>query len=179
MNDSKIPVRYSKALFLSAKEAGIEERVLKDLEFLRSTCDEKGFSEFLESPVIKTSEKKKVVTAVFNKYLHSLSMNFFNLILTNKREVYLKAIIRDFISLYREDHGIRKASLKTAFQVTPIMKQKFTSLLEKAYQSKIEMEEVIDPGMIGGFILKVDDEQFDASVKSSLARMKKKLLGTT
>ena len=178
MNDSKIPVRYSKALFQSAKEEKIEAKVLTDMEFLKSSLSEPGFRQFLESPIIKTSQKKKLAGEVFGKYLHPLSMNFFYLILTNKRELYLDSIIRDYVDIYRDEHGIKNAVLKTPFKVSDAMKKQFISLLENTLQSKIEMEEIIDPDMIGGFILKVEDEQFDASVKTSLARIKKKLIET-
>ncbi|MBE0654541.1 MAG: ATP synthase F1 subunit delta [Bacteroidales bacterium] len=178
MNDSKISVRYSKAFLLSARETGFLERAFKDMELIQSTLSDKRFKEFLESPVIKTSEKKKLVREAFSQHLHPTSLNFFELILTNRREIYIEAIIRNFIALYRKVHGIKSASLKTAVRVTPEMKLKFLTLLEETFRTSIEMEEIIDPEMIGGFILKVEDEQFDASIKTSLSRIKKKLTET-
>ncbi len=178
MNDSKISVRYAKALFLSGKEENLLEVVLKDMKLIQSTSGVKGFKEYIESPVIKTSTKKALIKKVFSENISELSMRFYNLVLTNRRETYLEGIIRNFIALYREDKGIKSANLKVPFHISENNRKKFISLLEDTYRSKIEMVEQVDAELIGGFILKVEDEQYDASVKSGLAKIKKKLLET-
>lgn len=179
MNDSKISVRYAKAYFLTAKEDKVLKEVVEDVKLLMASLKVSGFSEFLESPIIKTSEKRKVVKSVFEKSFNKISNVFLNLIITNKRENYLKNILRNFIDLYKEEQGIRQATLTVSAEVSDKYKKKFIALLEEAFQVKIEMQEVIDPDLIGGFILKVEDQQFDASVKSQLNRIRKRLLETS
>ena len=178
MNESKISVRYAKALFSSALEDQILEEVMEDIKLVQSSLEIKGFKEYLESPVIKTSSKSELVRKVFKERISGLSMNFFELLLSKNREDYLGSIIRNFISLYREEKGIKSASLKIPFQVSDKNRKKFISLLENTYKSKIEMEEKLDTELIGGFILTVEDEQFDASIKTGLAKIKKHLLRT-
>ena len=179
MNDSKISVRYAKALFLSALEGKNLDTVIKDIELLNTSFQVDGFNEMLESPVIKTSEKKKLVDAVYSKSISELSLNFLHLIITNKRESYLEGILRNFTGLYRDHKGIKNAELTIPLEVSDDYKKKFLNLLEQVFDAKIELNSIINPDIIGGFILKVDDEQFDASVSSSLAKMKKNLLETT
>jgi len=178
MNESKISVRYAKALFSSALEDQILEEVMEDIKLVQSSLEIKGFKEYLESPVIKTSSKSELVRKVFKERISGLSMNFFELLLSKNREDYLGSIIRNFISLYREEKGIKSASLTLAFNVSEDNRKKFIKLLEDTFKSKIEMQESVDPELIGGFILKVEDEQFDASVKTHLAKIRKKLLET-
>ena len=178
MNESQISVRYAKALFLSAKEEKVLEDVLKDMKLILSSSKLEGFEEYMESPVAKTSAKKELIKNVYGDHISELSLKFYDLILSNKRENYLSDIIRNFISLYREEKGIKSASLKIPFQVSDKNRKKFISLLENTYKSKIEMEEKLDTELIGGFILTVEDEQFDASIKTGLAKIKKHLLRT-
>jgi F-type H+-transporting ATPase subunit delta len=178
MNESKISVRYAKALYLSASEEKVQNEVLEDLKLIEVSLEIGGFKEFLESPVIKASDKKKVVTITFDSRIQKLSLNFFYLILSNNREKYLKAIIRNYIDLYKEDRGIKQAKLTLPFPVSGDYHKKFTSILEKSFMKTIELEEVIDPEIIGGFILRVEDQQFDASVKTQLKGIKKELLET-
>jgi F-type H+-transporting ATPase subunit delta len=178
MNESKISVRYAKALFLSAQENNQLDEVLKDMKLIDSTAGVNGFENYLVSPVIKTSAKKALIETVFKASVSELSMNFFYLILTNKRENYLRDIIRNFIDLYRENKGIKSANLRVPFKINEENKEKFHTLLENAFKSRVEMEEQLDPELIGGFILTVEDQQFDASVKTQLSKIKKKLLET-
>jgi F-type H+-transporting ATPase subunit delta len=178
MNDSKISVRYAKAYFEAAVEDKIIEKVIKDIKLFQASLGLKGFTEFLESPVIKVSEKRKVVAAVFEKNVERLSFDFLNLIITNKRENYLPHIIRNFIDLYKKNQGIKHATLSIPFDIPDDYHKKFIALLEEAFKVKIELEEVIDPDLIGGFILKVEDQQFDASVRTELNKIKKRLLET-
>jgi F-type H+-transporting ATPase subunit delta len=178
MNNSKISVRYAKALFLSAKEAKLLERVVEDVKLLSISYQVKGFKDFLESPIIKTSEKKKVVNEVFAKSITSLSNDFINLVISNKRENYLEAINRNFIALYRKEKGIKGANLRVPDKASNDHINRFIAILEEFFHAKIELEEVVDESLIGGFIIQVDDKQLDASVKTSLGKIKKKLLET-
>lgn len=178
MNQSKISVRYAKALFLSAKEENLLDTVHENLRLIVTSFSLKGFKEFIESPVVKISDKKKVFWEVYGEMIHELTHDFIQLVLTNKREKNLEGMIRYFISLYLEQQGIMRADLKVPFSVSEEYKKKFIDLLENTFQAKIEMQETVDTELIGGFILKVDDQQYDASVKTSLSKIKKRLLKT-
>ncbi len=109
----------------------------------------------------------------------ALTYDFLNLILQNKREAFLEAIIRNFSATYRNQKGIKKAEIIVASRISKSIRDEFVGILEKTFHSGIELEEILMPSIIGGFILKVEDEQYDASVTSSLAKMRKKLLQTS
>ncbi len=179
MNDSKISVRYAKALFHAADEEKKLERVVKDVKAFENALQMPRFREVLQSPVVKTSAKKQLIKDGFKKDVDELFFNFVLLVLTNKRESYLVPILRNLKALYKEKLGIKTAELTVSAEINDTLRKKFSDLMSKTFNSKIEFEEKIDPDIIGGFILKVEDEQFDASVKSELARVKKKLLQTT
>ena len=179
MNDSKISVRYAKALFQAAKEDSSIDKVMLDALTFENALELPRFREVLESPVVKTSVKKKLVKEGFENKLGDLFLNFILLVLSNKRESYLPAILRNVNALYKEHKGIKAAVLTVSSEIDAVLRKKFSELLTNTFNSKIELKEIIDPGIIGGFILKVEDEQYDASVKSELARIKKNLLQTT
>jgi F-type H+-transporting ATPase subunit delta len=179
MNQSKISVRYAKALFMAALEAKNLKKVMEDVDFFMKVHKEGRFREMLESPVVKPSDKKKVVNELFSKRISRLSLDFFNLLLANKREVYIPDIARNFKALYKRNMGIRNAELTVSKKVDKEFIVKFKEILKKTYNSEIELEEKVKPEIIGGFILKVEDEQYDASVSSGLAKIRKKLLETT
>jgi len=179
MNESKISVRYAKALFQAAEEGKVLPRVMKDMDLLMETYNLKDFRDVIDSPVVRTSDKKKVTQTLFSGKLSELSMNFIDLMLSNKRESYLPHIARNFKSLFKENQGILSAEIVVSESIDKSQLDKFKSLLKKAFKSEIELEETVKPGILGGFILRVEDEQFDASVSSGLSKIKKQLLQST
>lgn len=176
MNESKISVRYAKALFQAALEEKIADSIMTDLKKVGAVASSPEFREMLSSPVVKTSGKKKVFNELFSAEIKPLSMKFLNMVLDNKRETSLEGIIRYFTRLYKEQKGILSAGLITPMPLSAEFRNKLRELLKKLYQSDIELEERIKPELIGGFILKVEDEQFDASVSTALTRIEKDLL---
>ncbi len=179
MNDSKISVRYAKALFQTASEQNHADEVMKDMQLLQAGFETPRFKEILESPVIKISRKKKLIEEVFKPEVTRLTFDFLNLLLENKRESFLGAIIRNYLKAFRDQRGIKKADIIVASEISESTRKKFLDILEETFHSGIELEEIIRPSIIGGFILKVEDEQYDASIVSSLAKVKKRLLQTS
>jgi F-type H+-transporting ATPase subunit delta len=178
MNESKISVRYAKALFQAAVEKNVAEKVMADLKFVKATIEVSDFREMLDSPVAKTSGKKRVFDELFAG-VNPLTLGFLHLVLDNKREGHFGGMIRNYTRLFKEQQGIRSAEIVVPSKLNKEYREKLQSLLEKVFDSKIEMEEKVRPELIGGFILKVEDEQYDASVSSHLARIEKNLLKHT
>ena len=179
MNESKISVRYARALFNAAAEAKILQEVMQDMKILLKAYAIDDFKNVLDSPVVKTSDKKKVADSLFKGKINDLSMRFIDLMFTNKREAYLPHIARNFEILYKKEKGILSAELVLPGKIDGIETEKFIQLLKKTYNREIQLEEVIKPEILGGFILRVEDEQFDASVSSELSDIKKELLEST
>ena len=179
MNESQISVRYAKALFQSAAEQKQLDAVYKDMELVSETCKLDDFQEMLMMPSLKVSQKQALASAVFKKHLSGLSLSMIQLVIENKREAHLAGIARNFNGLYRKDKGIRSASLVTATAIDEASLKALRALIKKAYKSEVELSTEVDEEVIGGFVLTVEDLQYDASVASSLKRIKKQLLQTS
>ncbi len=175
MNDSKISVRYTKALFSCANEAGIADNVMRDLTCIAEIVRTDDFKYLMQNPVIKTSEKKNIINKLFTAKIEELSLKFIILVIQNKRESYLERIIRNYHGLYRAHKGIISAELIVPVKVDKEIINRFHNILRDFFKAEIEFSEKVKPGILGGFILKIDDEQYDASVSSSIAKMKETL----
>jgi len=68
------------------------------------------------------------------------------------------------------------AKLTTAGEIGKEGKANLSDMLKKAFDSKIELEEVLDKDIIGGFVLRVDDQELDASVSAQLNQIKRTLI---
>lgn len=177
MNDSKISVRYAKALFDLANERGVLERVKEDMlmisDLLKSVPQ---FKEMLNSPIVKSSEKRLVMKAVFGDRFHSLTLSFLDLLVTNKREAYLQTIVLNFISSCRKLSGIKLAELTSAHPLDQASISNFNEVIRKYFNTEAEVTCKVNERLIGGFILRVDDFQIDASVNTRFKKLKRELL---
>jgi F-type H+-transporting ATPase subunit delta len=177
MNQSKISVRYAKALFQLALEKNKLDAVYADVAMINQALKDIGqFSLYLKSPVVKPSQKLALVQKAFTGNITDISLSFLGLLIQNKRESHLEDIIRRFFDVFREYKGIKAATVTTAVPLSGEVKEKFHSLLSSIYKTGIELEAAQDSSIIGGFVLKVGDQQFDASIATGLKRMKTSLL---
>lgn len=177
MNESKISVRYAKALFQLGKEKNMLDALVADMKLVGELCNTvKDFWLMIESPVIKTSQKRQTVKSILTTKLDALTLNFVDMVFQNRREIFLKDMVRNFLDLCRKDQGIVSAKLTTAGFVDEAGKAKLSEMLKKAFDAKIELEEVQDKDIIGGFILRVDDQELDTSVANQLNQIKRALV---
>jgi len=176
MNDSQISVRYAKALFESAKEKGVLKDVRDSMEKIFNVCALPEFQYMLVNPVMKESQKYEVFEKLFKKKTHPLSLSLVNLVIHNGREQYIPSIARFFIDLYKKNEGIKTASITSATALPDDLRDNVKSIVEKALNSSVELTTETNEALIGGFIITVDQQQYDASVANSLKEIKKQLL---
>jgi F-type H+-transporting ATPase subunit delta len=175
MNDSKISVRYSRALFHSALEKKILDEVNQDMILIGEICKTPEMKEFLNSPIIVPSKKTGIFHNILKGHVEEITLSLIGLVVKNGRESFLPAIARVFIHETLRHKGITKSVLTTAVSVDAKVKKEITGMISKVFNTKAELEEVIDPDIIGGFILRVDDNYIDASVRNKLNKVKKEL----
>lgn len=177
MNISKISVRYSKALFLSSKENDALEKVNEDIKLLHNVCNDiKEFNNLLENPIVPLSKKRKIIESIFSGKVHEITLSFIFLILKNNREAFLKDISRVYLDLYRKKMGVLSTSFTTAIKIDTALRNKIIKMIKDTYKTEIEMTEKVDENILGGFKLQIEDKLLDASVASSLNKLKTELL---
>ncbi len=179
MNISAIRVRYAKAFFSLAKEENMMELLKADIEKVFNVCNySSDFILLLESPVVSVSKKAELISKIFKGEINILTLNFLLLIAKNKRESYIPGICRNFLELTRKDQNIKSAVLVTASEINTRTIKKIKILMEKELNSKVELSSQVEPEIIGGMILRIDDKQFDSSVTTQLRKIKQQLLET-
>jgi F-type H+-transporting ATPase subunit delta len=179
MNESQISVRYAKALFQSASEKKILDEVFRDMELLTETCRIDEFQYLLVQPSLQASKKCNMVESLLEKHLTGISLSMVELVIRNKRETYLPGIARNYKDLYRKAKGIRSATLVTAYPVEEAEIEKLRKLIRQTFKEEVELTKRLDEEIIGGFVLTIEDMQYDASVARNLRKMKNQLLQTS
>lgn len=177
MNQSKISVRYARALFQLAIEKNNLEDIRKDvLLIVQSLKDYEQFKMYLKSPVVKPSQKYQLMKDIFASSITETTLNFLGLLVQNKREIHLEDISRQFLEEYSKYKGIKSAMVTTAVSLDESTLQKLHQLLSSTFKTEINLVTQQNPAILGGFILRVGDQQYDASVSNGLKRVKNALL---
>lgn len=179
MNQSKIAVRYAKAFFQLAEEKKMQTSLKTDIQFVQELAQVTDFQRLMESPTVKKTQKKKVVKQLTEKKINPLTLSFLNMIIENKREVYLPAICRNFIAQYRNTQGIKEASITTATKLDKELSQKIKEIVTQLFKTEIELSVKEDKKLIGGFVLRVGDQQIDAGIATKLKQIERSFLNTT
>jgi F-type H+-transporting ATPase subunit delta len=178
MNDSKISVRYARALFQSALEKNNLDKVNQDMVFISEICKAPETKEFLHSPIIVPSKKQAIFHKMLGDNVEPITLSLIDLVVKNGRESFLPAIARVFIHEMKKHRGITDSLLTTAVKVDENVRKQISDLIAEAFKTRVDLKEIIKPDIIGGFILQIDDSYIDASIKNKLRKIKKELIGS-
>ena len=177
MNYSAIATRYSKALFTLAKEKDILSSIQKDMALIISICDEEiYFVQFLENPVLPYSKKIDIFNKIFKDKTDVVTLNFLKLIAKNRREQFLRHMAVNFLNLYKEFQGIKTIHFSSVEKISEMVKKEIKELVKSSFKAETEFVEKINEDLIGGFVFRIDDEQYDASVTNQLERIKREII---
>ena len=178
MNYSKISVRYTRAIFQSALEKKILDKVYHDMIFISEICKTEETKEFLQNPIINPSKKEEIFHKMLGGNVEDITLYLLDLIVKNGRETFIPAIARNFIHETKKFKGITETILTTAIAVDEKVTKQITGLISDVFRTKVELKENIDPEIVGGFILQIDDNYIDASIRNKLRKIKKELIGS-
>jgi F-type H+-transporting ATPase subunit delta len=175
MNESKISVRYARAIFEIAIEKNLLEEISADMVFISEICKIDEVKEVIDSPIIVPSKKTTILHGLLEKNINSISLSLVDLLIKNGREEFLPAVARVFRDNALKHLGITESFLTTAVPVNDKIRKQMSELISSVFKTKVELKENIDKEIIGGFILRVNDNFIDASVRNKLRKIRKEL----
>ncbi|CAN5605676.1 ATP synthase F1 subunit delta [soil metagenome] len=173
MVESKVARRYARSLLVLAQERNLTEKVFADMQLVAKTCEHSAdLVALLRNPIINTDKKESILKAVFGPHIDPLTFAFMELMARKGRESYLYGIAMEFISTYKASIGIQTAYVTSAIALDAATREQVLEIIRKTKGSKVELIEKVDKELLGGFILRVGDEQFDASISKKLNQLK-------
>ncbi len=178
MIETTIGNRYAKSLLELATEQGKEDAILEDIEGLRRVLREsRDFELLLQSPVVDPGVKKNVVDQIFKNQVDELTIKFMHLVIDKQRGAYLVFVTDAYIEQYRVQKGITTAVVSSA---VPLKQELLDEIRRKLLSSgktlaTVDLVNVVDPDLIGGFVVEFQDYIYDVSVSKRLNDMLKTL----
>ena len=177
MSETKVASRYAKSLLDLAKEQNKLEEVNNDITFFLSVCKQSpDLVKLFRNPVVKSDKKLNVVQKVFTSKVDQLTSLFLDIIVRKNREFYMVEIAREFRKQYNQFKGIVQAQVTTAVEIDQALMNDIRGFIANQTGKQIEMATKVNPEIIGGLVIQLEDKLYDGSMASKLANIKKNLI---
>ncbi len=177
MNEGLIPRRYAKALYKYAQEHQCTQQTYADAQRLEATfVTHPELKKAMGNPALTTSHKEQLLVTAAGENCGEALLRFINLVVLNHREEFFQAAMISYQDIYRKENGIARVTIVTASSLSDEIIARIKNLLQNQLEKELEFRYEIDPTLIGGFILRVESMQLDASIQNELNKLRVKLL---
>ncbi|GAL65263.1 ATP synthase F1 subunit delta [Jejuia pallidilutea] len=173
MAGTRAAIRYAKAVLSLALSEKNADKVNDDMKLIANTiAQNEDLANMLENSVVKTETKKAALLAIFPK-LNKTSNGLFNLLISNKRIDILNDVAVKYSELFDAHNGKELAEVTTAVPLTKELETKVLAKVKALTNKTVELKSIVDESILGGFILRVGDKQYDASISNKLNKLKR------
>lgn len=173
MAGARAAIRYAKAVLSLASDKNTTEVVNNDMKLIAKTIAESSdLNSMLQSPVVSSSVKKAVLLDVF-KNANEITRSLIDTLITNKRLPLLEQVALKYNLLFDELTGTQTAQVTTAVPLTDALRAKVLAKVKELTGKDVEIKSTIDESILGGFILRVGDIQYNASIANKLNKLKR------
>lgn len=175
MSGIRAALRYAKAILEIADSKSVASEVSADMSLIATTIvGNPELMHFIHNPLVITETKKNAISEIFSN-VNPVTQSLFHLLLVNKRFEILATIAIEYNNLFHEMNGFEVAKVTTAFPMDAALEAQVLAKIATFSDKKITIENTIDTSIIGGFILRIGDKQYNASVANRLHVLKREL----
>lgn len=174
MATSRASIRYAKSLYTLAEKQGDMEEMEADVRTMQAAISGTPELELmLKSPVVKPDVKERILQLVFKGNIGDLSMGFLSILVRKGRESLLPSIMDEALGLLRNMRNVKRAEVRTAVPMNDAIRARVSAAIKKMHEGDVELEEQVDPSLIGGFQLFMDNRMIDASIKREIELLRR------
>ncbi|MCM1153483.1 MAG: F0F1 ATP synthase subunit delta [Muribaculum sp.] len=180
MDNGLIPHRYAKALYKFALEHGNTAQVYEEMKtVIASFRSNPGLQKVLANPFVSRDDKAMLLKSAAGDKVENDYLGFVKLILDMNREEYAQRMAYAYRDIYRKINKISQVKVTTAAPMEQKEIDRMLDLVKKSFpDSTLESSSEVDPDLIGGFVIDVDDSRMDASISNEIEQLRLKLLSS-
>lgn len=177
MIERRIVRRYAEALFNAASKADMIDGIESDLGLITYTFETSpSLMEAFKSPLVPAEVKRNIMRDIFADKVHEITLSYLDLLIDKRREEVILGTEEEYISLANEARGMLIADVTTAVKLIEDEESALKAKLSKMTGKSIQLQKIVDPSIIGGVIVRIEDRVIDGSIKGQLAALKEELL---
>ncbi len=175
MANIRVAARYAEALLTAAEEQQLLDRIAADMKALEETMRKsREFFLFLRNPIVKREKKQRVLSELFGKTLHAMTVGFLVLLAEKGREEFLQDICTQFFVLHDRRLGIVNVHIRAATELSGDQQKTIRQHFEGLTRKKVRLDLTVEKELKGGFLARVGDTVFDGSVKRQLELLRER-----
>ncbi len=179
MAEQKVSYRYAKALFETALAENIIDQTYNDFMFiLKILSSVPELMSLARKPLVSSFRKKKLFREIFINSVSESTLNFILFIVDKNRDYLLKDIILQFQRLYYSYKNYLPVEIFLPKDFEDGIKNKIVGRIEQNTGMKVVPKFIIDPRIIGGFKIKIDDWVYDVTLRNKIDSLFKELVST-
>lgn len=169
--------RYARALFELAVEKKILDTIIREFSSFRRIIEgSPPLKHFFNSPEAGKAGKRRFIENNFQDRFSALFINFIFVLLEKGRQNQFDEIAREFSHLCDKHYNRKKAMTITAVPLSKRDREKIRRKLSDQYGAAFEVENYVDPEILGGVILNIEGKVVDTSLRNQLAKLKSRML---
>ena len=173
MRDRNVAVRYARALLDVCIEQQIVDGVSESFDGMMSALvGSPGLRVFLQSPQVRTQEKKELLRKVLAGQVEPLLLDLIDLLIDKDRLIHIGDIHEEFQTLVETHRGMQRATVVTAVPLPDDLEAQLVAKLEARIERKVILDKKVDPAMIAGVRLTVGDYILDGTVRAGLDELR-------
>jgi F-type H+-transporting ATPase subunit delta len=174
---SEIAEPYAQALMSVAQSNNVTDQIGEDTKSLLALIEEsEDFRTLINSPLIEADKKKAVIGQVVQGQVEPFTLNFLMLLVDRGRILVLPEVCKQFQALLRQ---LRQTVLAEVTSAVELSNEQQDAIRQKVIattgSSQVELQTRVDPELLGGVIIKVGSQVFDASLRGQLRKIGLKL----
>ena len=179
MANEKLARRYATAVFSLARERDVVDRIGEDLATIASVLDSNVLTkEFFLAPIVDGQEKERALLAAFEGRVHEIALHTLLVLVRKRREALLSALVVEYRKLQLLARGVEPLTVTSARELPRDELRAIVERLERLYEKKFEVTQVVDPNLIGGVRILMGDRRVDGTVAGRLEALARTLFAT-
>jgi F-type H+-transporting ATPase subunit delta len=164
---------YAEALMSLAQSQNLVEQFGDNVATLLNLLEgSEELQQFLGNPTFKAEDKKAVLRQLVGDQVHPYMMNFLLILVDRRRILFLEGICNKFQDILRK---LNQTVLAEVISAVPLSESQQQTIREKVLAMtsarEVELNNKVDPDLIGGVIIKVGSQVIDASLRGQLRRI--------
>jgi F-type H+-transporting ATPase subunit delta len=175
MSEHRIAERYAKSVIGLAEEQNQLDTISSDFASLKEAFKNRDLYNLMKSPIVYGGQKLRIFNLIFGDSLSTLTKAFIQRVIKKGREDIIPEMIEEFVIQYNKKKGITQVKLTTAKALTEEALTKIKKAIANVIgeSGNVDLEISVNPDLIGGFVVDLDDQVYDASIRHKLENLKK------
>lgn len=167
---------YGQSLYDLAVSENISDEILKEMETVKAIfADNPDYVTLLSEPSIPKKERLGLLDEAFGDSLQEYLLNFIKILVEKGLLRSFNGCFKRYRASYNSDHGIEDAVVTSAIPLKDDSFKQLQKRLESLTGKKIILKQKVDPGVLGGIRVELEDRLYDGTVKGRLKELGRRL----